>query len=376
MKKTYELNELSYKLIAICATIDSALTQTVIASDLKKQLHIFFLVVIIICAITNIIVKKYELKEFLFICLVLIFGIYSYKVSTNTDLFLTLVSVMLIVNVNIDEVLIIIYRIRTLFFVGTIMASIFGLLPIGELVSESGEKGVLFGYSHANTFAGTAGIIILLMITVNRNKLRKRHIIIAAIIELLVYYFSRARISIVLIALMIALIMLCNKQLCRDKFLKLEGIFFPGIMVLSFGLIGIKILGVAKNVTGIADYLTNGRITLAAMHLLTYPITLLGQNIDISIVASQNSYYALDNGYVYILLHYGVIGLFIFGLLFQMSMLNVRKNNDYILGIVGLVFMIWSTYEGMMISAAANFMLLFAVAKIDVTEYRNRSRKR
>ena len=76
--------------------------------------------------------------------------------------------------------------------------SLVGVLKKGSIALTSADKGVLFGYGHANTFAGSAGILIFLMFAICRNNLKTIHFVIAVIADLLIFYFSRARTSLLL----------------------------------------------------------------------------------------------------------------------------------------------------------------------------------
>lgn len=361
MRIKFELNNLFYKIIIICATIDVSIGQILINEQIKDKLHNIFLIFIILASILDVIVKKYSIKGLLLNLSLLIFGIYSYYVSGNTGLLLTLIIVALSINVNIESVLRIIYIIRIIVFSGTIICSIFGLLPIGDLFIESGEKGILLGYGHSNTFAGTAGIIILLMLTINRKNLRLRHYLSALIIEIFVFIVSRARISLLIIPLVIILILILQNSKRRDRWFKFCGYLFPIILIINFSAVALKLLNIANNITAFLDSITNSRITLAAMNLMYYPLSIFGQKIDISIIANKNQYYALDNGYTYLLIHYGIVGLLIFCALFEMSMIMCKVNDEYILSIIVFAFMIWSVYEAMMITATSNFSLIFSV---------------
>ena len=116
----------------------------------------------------------------------------------------------------------------------------------------------------------------------------------------------------------------------------------------------------------IADWLLNGRILLAVMNLTYYPITLLGQRVDLSTIAAHHTYYALDNGYIYVLIHYGIVGLFVICGLAQKAILECIYKKDAVLCVISMLILCWMVYEGMMISATSNFTLLFSVALINV----------
>ena len=108
----------------------------------------------------------------------------------------------------------------------------------------------------------------------------------------------------------------------------------------------------------INDVLFNGRIGLAYISLLVYPITLFGKSIDTSIW-NQYQYYALDNGQVMVLLEYGVAGFFCYFWIIQKALNQIKKEKEFVFAIVIIVFLIWSMYEGTMYFIGKNFALLF-----------------
>ncbi len=57
-------------------------------------------------------------------------------------------------------------------FISVVLLSLVGVLKKGSIALTSADKGVLFGYGHANTFAGSAGILIFLMFAICRNNLK------------------------------------------------------------------------------------------------------------------------------------------------------------------------------------------------------------
>lgn len=363
VSKKINLNRLCYELVIIAATIDVAFSNTTVS--FYSDIHSVLLGIVLAFSVLCILTKKYSVIFLFMNMLVLLFGVFSYQISGNTDLMVSLLLIMLIHKIDVDTVLNLIYRIRLVIFAGVVTASIIGILPIGNLFAFSSEKGILLGYGHSNTFAGNAGILILLMLAVNRHNLKKYHYLIALIADGMIYFVSHARVSLVIIPLVL-FSYLCKKEVSKRRVLKGVKYVFPLALIVNFGLIAMKILQKASGITELADTLMNGRVTLAAMNLMYYPVTLLGQRVDISVIASQNLYYALDNGYTYLLIHYGLIGLCIFSTLFQLAMISCQKKEDIVLCSIVTVFIIWSMYEGMMISASSNFTLLFAIGSLHI----------
>ena len=128
----------------------------------------------------------------------------------------------------------------------------------------------------------------------------------------------------------------------------------------SWAVIFLRAKEMMPRVVDVVDKLMNGRILLSAMNLAYYPVTLIGQKVDLSLIALDNQYYALDNGFVYILIHYGILGSLIIAGFQQKAIMKCIEKKDVVLTTICILILFWMVYEGMMVSATSNFTLLFA----------------
>lgn len=356
--------DLSYKLLLCFATLDAALYSTTISDIIKAPFHKITLILILVLSLTCLFEKKYTRKYFISNVLIILFGIVSYVISGNTDIFVSVLIVSLAWEVDIEDILKIIFSIRLIVFLTTILLAICGILEMGTIALTSAEKSVMFGYGHANTFAGNAGLLIFLMFAICRKRLRLLHFMIALFAEIFVFYFSRSRTSLMLVAGLIIALLLSAKIKKRVLLCISKG-FLCVLLLFLFLTIVFAIQGMCKNFVNVIDKLMNGRILLSVMNLKYYPVTILGQRVDLSLIAADHSYYVLDNGYVYVLIHYGVVGLIVITGMAQKAILECVKNKEEILVIICMLILCWMAYEGMMISTTSNFTLLFSVASLN-----------
>ena len=299
-----KISELLYKIILSLLMFDAAFYSTTLPIVFKDKFHMICLILTLIFSVFCIFSKKYTIKYLLLNILILMFGLISYLISGNSDIFTSLLLVMLAWNINLDEILKIIFNIRFIVFILVVFLSLIGILDAGTIATTSADKGVLLGYGHANTFAGSAGILVFLVFAIKRNNIKHIHYYMALIADILIFYFSRSRTSLMLISLLIVIVyMVKNSSLINNWFLKISKYILPLILISIFTFIFIRTKGIAPHFIDIIDKIMNGRILLACMNLMYYPITLLGQRIDMSLIAASNTYFALDNGYIYILIH-------------------------------------------------------------------------
>ena len=142
--------------------------------------------------------------------------------------------------------------------------------------------------------------------------------------------------------------------------LKVAKYFQSILLIIIFGLIFLRAKEMMPRFVDMVDKLMNGRILLSAMNLAYYPVTLIGQKVDLSLIALDNQYYALDNGFVYILIHYGILGSLIIAGFQQKAIMKCIEKKDVVLTTICILILFWMVYEGMMVSATSNFTLLFA----------------
>lgn len=187
--------------------------------------------------------------------------------------------------------------------------------------------------------------------------------IILIILDIGVYKLSGTRTTFILIMLAIILEMLCNiRNVVGFKMFlkKIMPFMYILILVFMFMCIGIFVkIGYTNNILNIInDKIFNGRLGLGALYFSTYHFSLFGNKLDMSLV-SNSSYYALDNGYVILFMYYGVIGFLLVMYIIQKLIYALRNNGEVFLMLLCIVMGLWAMYEGMLVSLAGNFMILF-----------------
>ena len=353
--------ELLYKILTVIITLDAALYSTTLSGGLKRPIHLACLLCTLLFTPLCVWLQKNGYKQFFISMVLLLFGVISYGISGNTDILVSIIFVVLAWEVDADEILGIIYRVRLVVFACTILLAAAGVLELGTIATSSADKGVLLGYGHANTFAGNAGLLVFLALAVHRKHLKPYHLVAVSAAGAFIFVISRSRTSLILISLLILLSLVSFTTKGKRMLEKMGRFFLPVLVSAIFILIGMRATGLYPRFVDLADRLLNGRLLLAAMNLEYYPVTLLGQKVDLSIIAAHHQYHVLDNGYAYILVHYGVIGVFVICGLAQLAIRTCIKQKEYMLLILSMCVLIWMVYEGMMVSATSNFTLLFAM---------------
>lgn len=100
-----KISELLYKIILSLLMFDAAFYSTTLPIVFKDKFHMICLILTLIFSVFCIFSKKYTIKYLLLNILILMFGLISYLISGNSDIFTSLLLVMLAWNINLDEIL-------------------------------------------------------------------------------------------------------------------------------------------------------------------------------------------------------------------------------------------------------------------------------
>lgn len=327
------------------------------------KLHDIVQIIALFSAFVCLLLKKMNLNKFIRIILVFTLGLLCYYFGRWTNILISILAIYLIDKINIDQLLKFIFVERLLIFLIIISLSCLGILEntIAEVAKHNYiSSSMTLGYNHPNALASTAGMLILLYLCINRESITSIKRLVLIFFNIIVFIVSGSRTTLLLVFFAIILEYVINKH----RFIKLITKTIPYLYFLLIGLMAIAIVMFLKVgytnelLNFINDNLFNGRLGLSALYLSTYPLSLFGNNLDITLV-SGNAYYALDNGYIIQLMYNGIVGFIFLMWIFLKLIFSLRKTDELFLCVLITIFAIWVIYEGVMISLSGNFILLF-----------------
>ena len=344
-------------------------------SDFRHSVvHRAMLIVALIFAVSYIIMCNHTQKKIALIILTNLIGALCYFSSGYTGLLLTMLAITLMPKGSLDKNLRVIFFVETVSFLTIVFASQFGIIEnVTANINKFSYTAVTqaFGFGHSNMFAAQATSLVFLFLCVNRKCLNRFKLLFSLISVGIIFVISGGRTALILGLVGVFLISLRDKKTAKKiafKILPYAQIIIYGILLISI-LIYIR-LGHGNAIVGfINDSLFNGRIGLSLTALSTYPITLFGKPLDMTIW-NEYQYFSLDNGQVMMILNYGIIGALFYFFVIQNTLKNIKKENEYVLAIVMMIFLIWTLMEGTMYFVGKNFALLF-MGKITVAEIKN-----
>lgn len=352
-----------YKCFICSLILMYMLESTAINGFMDSILHDVLFFTAILFAIAYIIVRKYSVQELLQIGVLNILGIFCFLSSGYTGLFMTMLAITLFPKNKLDEVLRIIFKEEVLIFTGIVLVAGIGIIDNETLVIDKTSyvaTAMTLGFGHPNMLAAQATSIVLLYLCINRNQLRRKHIVRAYFFLVILFVVSQGRTSLILGLMAVTLIAVHKNWKIKKAIMCILPWMYVVvllILIVCLGLYG-KLGQNSSIVKVVNDGLFNGRIGLAYRSLLVYPITLFGKPLDLSIW-NEWQYYTLDNGQVMLLLEFGILGFIGYGWVIQKTLQNIKREDETVLAIVMMTFLVWSMYEGTMYFIGKNFALLF-----------------
>ena len=337
------------------------------------------LIVALIFAGLYIIMCNHTQKKIALIIMTNLVGALCYFSSGYTGLLLTMLAITLMPNDSLDKNLRSIFFVETVSFLTIVFLSQFGIIEnITANINKFSYTAVTqaFGFGHSNMFAAQATSLVFLFLCVNRKRLNEFKLLFALVAIGIIFIISGGRTALILGLMGVLLISVRKKNNMQKivfKILPFAQIIICGILLFSI-LIYIR-LGYENAVAGfINDKLFNGRIGLSLTALSTYPITLFGKPLDMTIW-NEYQFFSLDNGQVMLILNYGIIGALFYCFVIQNTLKNIKEEKEYVLAIVMMIFLIWTLMEGTMYFVGKNFALLF-MGRMTATEIKNKRKIR
>ena len=317
----------------------------------------------LLAAILYIFIRKYSIKELIRLFCLISIGILCYISSGFSGLLMTMLAIALMPKNYLDTVLNMILKEEIFLFCIIVAFSLIGVLDSSSMEIYKGSyttNAFSLGFGHPNMLAAQGTSIILLYLCVNRNRLKLRNFVISIIGVIVLFTFSKGRTSLFLGLFAIFLFGVAKNRHVKKTIIRILPYTYVAVIIILmlFMFFYSRDNGTSTLSRFINDGIFNGRIGLAYRSLLAYPVTLFGKAIDVSIW-NQYQYYALDNGQVMVLLEFGIAGFLTYFYIIQSTLNEIKKKQEVAFGIVLVVFLIWSMYEGTMYFLGKNFALLF-----------------
>lgn len=335
--------------------------------NINSKISKILIVVYIILFILNITMKRYKIKEFIFIHIMIALGGIVFIKSYELQILILIILILSSSEIKIDKVIKIDFFTRLIGVILTILLCAVGVTKDFTMYRYDIAGNIIdirhsLGFIHPNTLS-----IQIFMLIMSYVYLRYKYI---KLNEYIILFFtmhifteitdSRTPMICTAIALIFLLIFkkfkIINKNIVRNIIIYIV----PICTIISFLLI--YLYKYDMQIVNIVNKLLSGRIKSANYFLETYGISLLGQNIKlVSILDYQSTseqMRILDNLYASLSIRSGMIFLILYNILY-VKLNKYLINNSYIYEcIIITVISLYGLVEKAPINSELNFTLI------------------
>lgn len=248
------------------------------------------------------------------------------------------------------------------YFIGvllTVLCSSLGIISSIDVITEAGVVRKTFGFFHPNTMAIFLFYINIFFWYVYSNKLIS---VIFSVFTFIVSYFvcySRTASYLVLIFGFIQILMIIVQKY-RGQFTKLiwKTILISSIIASLSIFVSFIVINAKYDTSGL-NYILSGRVNQINAYFNYYGLSLFGQNIGRGSEYFKYGMSTLDNSYVHMLIHFGIVFFTIYIISFIKLIVSLIKDNQKKKLITVVIYLVYGIFETVAIRFDFNATLLF-----------------
>lgn len=345
------------------------------------NLHNLFLFISFVSLLVALLNSKWKLNELKRAVLLIIPGILIYYFSKES-LILFLIGFALVVKIlDYRTTLITIFIVRLVIFIIVISLSLFGVIPNNQMAVSKGAKGFVLGwqlgYTHPNAVAVSFFILILLYVCIKQVRITTLDYVFIFVLALIMTQVTKNRSTFVLTIILLVFIFF-NKFEFIQKFVY----GFSEIYILLISSIAIfipmfynSLSGTLQSVFFQLNGVLNYRLSNAAGLFQNFKLTWFGQIIDLNYLKQRFGYNIVDNGYVFTLFDFGIVGIIFILFLYCYSVRKFIKQHKYIYILIIDIFLTLVLMENALRTVAMNFTMIFWYEFIAIKEMPENAKK-
>ncbi|OTA44625.1 hypothetical protein BHL89_08470 [Limosilactobacillus reuteri] len=331
---------------------------------LPSAFYNVLLCVTFILFVMSFLQSQWDMSKLIKVGIMLLIGLGVYLSSKESLYLMLLFSAIVMNNLSYKEAVKTIFVTRLVMTLLIILSSIVGIIPLNKMVVSKGIFGSALGYGlgyiHPNNLAQAIFVLCSLYLCINYDSIKKRKLVVILLIDAISYEVTKSKTSCIIL-LIICMLLFLNNDFTSKIIKKFTmpylsiviglSIFGPMLYTFSTG----KLQSIVYSLNG---YL-NGRFVNASNMFISFPITLFGKIINLDYLQRMYGYNVIDNGYVFLLFDYGIIGFLLIVFLYFYSIRKlIQKNlNVFVLIIVG--FLSLGMMENVIRAMFMNFTMIF-----------------
>lgn len=313
------------------------------------------LMVLMYCCIFKLKDAKFTYKKIFALFSIFIAGVVSYFITYDVIFFELFVVLLASMNFDFKAIVKNDFKCKLLVLLFVIVCNKIGYATSSFVVTRGDMIRTSFGFYHPNTFGMYLMVIFLEYLYLNKEN-KVKNLIISIIVAIFIHYTSDTR-SAMYCIIGISFLDFFVKQLSKilqNRCIKL--VLNNTYLILLLGSVITTLLYCSKVNWAIdLNYYLSNRLYLQSLFWDKYGLSLFGKNI---IYTST-----LDNGYMKILLNYGLFTTTLYGIINYVTLKKSEFNKDYNVYFIVLALLLYSIAESSMLYVHFNIFILYFFCK-------------
>lgn len=335
--------------------------------DITGAMHdiLLYTAVLLACIV---LIDNYNFVVFVKMVGVLLLSFFVFMSSHETIFIIMILSAFMIKNISYQKIFKMIFFERFIMLVIVLLYVLIDVINIGKIEVSKGIYGQVvaysMGYFHPNNFAQEVFYLSTLYLCKKNGRLRNWDYGLILLMDVVTYLITRSKTACILIVIIIGTLYYINNFTDKKRYKIFSNLYL--VLCVVIPLIGIAspaiILQATDRIQRIVYYSNahlNQRISNAAMLYLSFPLTLFGKIIDLDYLKMRFGYNVVDNGYVYSLFNFGVIGFGLMITLYLIALKELLKQREVVYVTVIVATLCYAYMENILRAMYMNFCVLF-----------------
>lgn len=354
--KKINVKKITFYFSYLLLLINSMCSNVYFIQPLLKYNQIIILVSLILIFLDNL--KSFTFKRIFLILLVLLIMIISYKVTTFSDILFTGLFILSSKDIEPKEFIKTDFKFKLILFVSVIFFYFLGLAGNTIMYREDGMIRNSFGFTHPNHLGMYLFLLCCDLFVLYYKKFKIRHILFFVFSFLMCLFICDSRSGQICILGLIILVFFSSKI---EKIKTINRII-PFLPIIFF-FISLVCIHFYINKYGFIfpiDELLSNRIRRAGEFLQYYGVNIFGNYFELY-GRWDIQYYltTLDNAYLHILIHYGLLIFSLFIISFYSILKNELKKHNYEIVYLLSIILIYGFMERHIIELQYNCVLIY-----------------
>ncbi|WP_342757086.1 hypothetical protein [Kineothrix sedimenti] len=356
MKQNSIIDSLTIKGLSYYIFFILMLTAKGLGLDSGDKLYYVLSLAALACIACKLCMTEYRFIEAVAIGMLVLIAFFAYINSGRLGIVLSVLAIVGMKDMDIGKL----FRLGLVTFgasfIVTVLGAISGFIPNPLVVHEKGAIGEVIrwgmGYSTGNIFHVSYFILVVLLVYHMDARYGLKNLFWLMMGNILVFVFSLSYTGVAVTSFYLLL----NLYAIKRKRLSLsERVLCQLPLPLCFLFSFIVPFLVKYPLGQKLDSLLQARLSFSSYYLTNQPITLLGTRMK----EVPYSWVIMDNGYVYILMTFGVIVLLLFILAYMSAVITYTRRGEHGKLAIIFCFLLYGIMEQFISNAFMNLSLLF-----------------